>query len=55
MWGVGKPRLSRAYREVGKSGLTHGKLRAPGDNVGGAVKPGKDKKRNRYELELVGS
>lgn len=55
MYGVGKSRLRRAYSDIGKSGLTHGKPKTSDDNVGGAVKPGKTEKRNQYELELVGN
>lgn len=50
MYGVGKSRLRRAYSNIGKSRLTHGKPKASDDNVGGAVKAGKSEKRNQYEL-----
>lgn len=39
---------------MGKAGLTNGKPRAPDDNTGSAVKPGEDKKRNQYGLEVMG-
>lgn len=37
--------MRRAHGDVGKAGLTHGKLVAPDDNMSGVVKPGKEKKR----------
>lgn len=53
MQGAGKSRLKRSHSDEAKAGLTPGKPVALDDSVNGAVKTGKDKKKNRYGLELV--